>query len=362
MSTFVCITSGLGWGAVSVIELFGEDAEKIFKELFRGKRAFLRKPLKLCYGEIVEGGLLLDEVIVRYLPGKESFSGEETFEICCHGGGILARRITKAFINKGAIEIPWEELLEIAWKNKRIDSFQKDAYKFLPKAKTRLAAKVLADQARGALSNAFSKIASKEDIEKLLKSARLGIALTHPHKIIITGAPNVGKSTLFNRLVGRERVLVHDMKGTTRDWVDEIIAIEEIPFILVDTAGLWNSNDKMVQKSMEKTHEKIREASLIIVLYEPKNQFLVPFSFEETKVIKVLNKIDLLTHSIRWDGVAISALMGIGIDLLKKRILHQLGLCASYSSGSPVVFTPSQKDLLENLLKEFKGNSKRDCY
>jgi tRNA modification GTPase len=353
MDTFVSLLTPRGEGGIGVINVIGRDAKILVNNVFRCKNgAKIEIPFKLYYGEIIKDGEVLDEVVVRFIPAGESFSGEDTIEICCHGGVMAPRIILFAMKNLGAKEIGWEKIIDIALENGNLDDVQAEAYKLLPYARTGLSAKVLNDQALGALSKAIKEIRSTDDVKNLLETSNLGIALVNPYRIVIIGAPNVGKSTLFNTLVGKERVLVHPTPGTTRDWVDEIMIIDDIPFILIDTAGLWNSLDPLDLASMEKTKEQIKVADLVIMLYDATTDKQDEFIEElhNHNVIICINKIDITSiQSFKGDYLYISALKGFGIDNLKKEILKRLNLKAVYNTGAPVVFTRQQKEGLEKL-------------
>jgi tRNA modification GTPase len=279
------------------------------------------------------------------------FSGEETVELTCHGGAAVVDRILVALEAGGATRADCEELLERAVETGALDRLRAEAWSRLPRAATELAALVLQDQARGALSAAVGKMASARDAERLLATAPLGLALASPRRVVLAGSPNVGKSTLFNALVREDRALVSPTAGTTRDPVRETIAIEQVPIELVDTAGVEEPRDLLEQLSIERTRSALRGADVVLFLFDaeagasgPELRFLEALSHR--RVILLVNKIDAGNKKPLLEALPVSARTGQGIDDVRRRILRSLGVIPRHAAGEAVVFTLRQERLL----------------
>jgi len=342
-----------GQGGISTIEIIGECSLSLVNKIFVGKKE-IKKPFKLYYGYVKEKHSLLDEVIARFIPKEKSFCGENCVEICCHGGITATEKIVDLLFKEGAEKIAPDKIIDIAYRNKKIDAIQKEAWTFLPYALTDLAAELLNDQAQGALSNTIKKI-TKDKIKELLGSSSLGLSLTTPKKIVIVGKTNVGKSTLFNKLVGRERVLVGKSPHTTRDPITELIEINKIPLELVDTAGLENSSNVLEKISMKKTIEKTQSADLVIMLIDATNPQQVTVNVD-CPIIICANKIDKVSCCLPKADLHISALKGQGINELRQAIVHILKIDSHYTPNSPCVFTIRQKKLLEDAVGKNENN------
>ncbi len=194
-------------------------------------------------------------------------------------------------------------------------------------------------------------MASARDAERLLATAPLGTALASPRRVVLAGAPNVGKSTLFNALVRADRALVSPVPGTTRDPVRETIAIEQVPLELVDTAGVGEPRDLLESLSIERTHRRLREADAVLFLFDAEAGATGPeLRFLETlghrRVILLLNKVDAGSKKPLLEALPVSAKTGQGLDLVRKKILHALDVRPEYKEGAPAVFTARQEKIL----------------
>jgi tRNA modification GTPase len=384
--TYFSITTPKGLGGIAVIELFGTDCLRIIKPIFRplkpGQGEF-PKPRKLYLGHICKNGKKIDEVIVRLVPAKESITGLETVEINAHGGIMSCRLIGNLFKDIGVKELSSDEITSIGYKKGSLDIIQKEAIDNLLQARTPLAAGVLMNQYSGVLSRALR---TKNNLHDLYESALYGLSLTQPKRVLILGRPNVGKSTLFNSLIGRKRAITHHIAGTTRDVIEESIAINGFPFMLVDTAGLRQIKSDSKQDAIEKTgihyaKQEISRADLILLVietnpawqmddYELKVENLLseikktPFYTGKQKFIIVINKIDMFgkktkpnfSHMIQNGFIPVSAIRGAGIKELKEEILKSMKLNNfRYRTGQPIIFTPRQYALLKNMRKKVKS-------
>jgi tRNA modification GTPase len=332
-----------GRGAIAVLHVCGEGAKSLVKRLF--SREFGDRPI---LGRLEQEGELLDEALVRSVEG---FTGDETVEVSCHGGAVSVERVMKAFEALGARRAGAAELLERGVETGRLDRLRAEAWALLPRAATELAARTLSDQAEGALSRAAEGLASTAEAERLLATSVLGIALAAPRKVVLAGAPNTGKSTLFNALVRADRAIVSPEPGTTRDPVREVVAFEQVPLELVDTAGVGAAGGLLEQLSAERTAGAIREADLILFLFDAEagargDELGFLERLAERRVLLLVNKVDAGKKRPLLDAVPVSARTGEGLDKVRRMILQALEIRPRYVAGRPVVFTERQQKLL----------------
>lgn len=331
-----------GKGALAVIHVCGEGARSLVERLLG--RAVEDAPR---LGVLRQGDEKIDEVLARRTEG---FTGEETVEITSHGGPAVVERILAALEASGAERADAAALLERGVETRHLDRPRAEAWSLLPTAATELAARVLRDQAEGALSRAVAAMSAPRDAERLLATAPLGLALARPRRVVLAGSPNVGKSTLFNALVAADRALVSDVPGTTRDPVRDVIAIEQVPFELIDTAGVEEPRDLLEQLAIERTHRRLREADVVLFLFDaeagaqgPELRFLE--SLGHRRVILLVNKIDAGSKRPLLEALPISARTGQGVEDVRRRILRSIGVQPRHVDGAPVIFTVRQEKL-----------------
>lgn len=399
-----------GAGGIGKIVVSGHDALDIVNALFKGKGINdLRNAAsrKLYYGHIYDGNQRVDEVILNVSKQGDSFTGEDVVEINCHGGIRVVMRIYECLQSAGAEGVGCDSLLLQSFKNRKIDFIQKEALQAIIDVQTKLGVKVLLDQYAGALSRTLKEgieiiegfrqgsydppqnispahgCGSEKDVASistlttcigsLLKSAPFGLALTTPRVLVILGKPNAGKSTLINAILGEERMIVHHEPGTTRDYVSEFISVEGIPFELVDTAGMRETEDVLESMSIEMTREQLQRADRVAAVFDnsrpfdredegilnalhpwlnQKNSGGLQLQTHERVIIPLVNKCDLpskldtreIESAIGKPICSISAQNRDGLDGLYKRLLA--GLDTGYKHMSPVVFNKRQWLLL----------------
>ncbi|MHC4266864.1 MAG: GTPase [Planctomycetota bacterium] len=391
------ITTPIGEGGIGVIQVSGPDSLEIVNTIFKGrKQKDLRnaESKRLYYGDIYSKGSIVDEVIVSVLREQDSFTGEDLIEINCHGGIMAVKKTLECVVSAGAKEVHWKELANRSLTNKKIDLIQNEAFLEIPKARTKLAVKVLLDQYNGALSSSIQKII--EEIEKydnskaplchindklreILKTVAFGSTLTSPQKLIITGKPNTGKSTLINALLKEDRLITHKEPGTTRDAIDEMISIDGIPLTIIDTAGIRETDHEVEKLGILESKKQLKQADKIILVFdnsrplEKEDEELIKFinklitqktdNSNKITVFPVLNKIDLpyklklqtLNGEIFEPICQISALSTDGLSALEKVLVFEFKEFTKYTPERPIIFTKRQQEYLskaEHISKE----------
>jgi tRNA modification GTPase len=316
MRAWACVVSGRGEAALALIDVFGPDARPLVEKLTG--RPVLRRPSLRRLG---------DEVMVRY--SRRGFTGEPTVTVSCHGGRAACEAVLASL--RGVEVVGVREMILRAWRNGAVDRTQAEAYHHLLSARTHRAARMLQDQWEGALGRELRE----GRVDELQALARLGIALVRPPVVVLAGEPNAGKSTLFNALLQRERALVSEIAGTTRDPVRDWTAIDGIPVELIDTAGVEEARDEIEAQAIERALSASRRADLVVWVREPTGRAEAPAG-----ALEVWSKRDL--GEPPGPGPAVSARTGEGLDGLRASILHRLSLDVPDAPGRGMIFTPAQ--------------------
>ena len=363
--TSVCLLTPRGEGGISLIELRGPDAFPVLDRLFRSPRRIRPSELlpgQLLYGRLLRAGEMLDEVIIECATTR----GTPCAIINCHGGPVAVGRILDALQTRGAVAISWRESLRIRRELGELNLVQAEAEERLPYAPTLRAFGILLDQFHGALEKAVGEMVERlgknpgwealsDALSRLLATATLGRGLTDPPRIAIVGKPNVGKSTLANALLRTDRSIVHHLPGTTRDTIEETTVIEGIPFLLVDTAGIRETDHAVEQAGIARSREELRQAAITLMVFDGS----APLDAEDERLladrpadrlIAVANKSDLprgldladLGRRLGLVPIAISGLTGAGIAELEQAILAALYPCLP-GPGEPAIFTERQQ-------------------
>ena len=365
--TIAAIATPPGQGAIALIRVSGKNAKTIAESVFSRSIETARSQV---FGEIrAEGGDTVDEVLLTWFQGPQSYTGEDVVEISCHGGLLVTRKVLDRILEAGARSAEAGEFSQRAFLNGKMDLTQAEAVMDLISAQTDLALKAAHEQLAGRLGNALLELReeligivahveayidfpeedidpetgetllrridqSRETIERLLATADQGRILREGVRTVICGAPNVGKSSLLNVLLGFDRAIVSDTAGTTRDTIEEVINLRGIPIRLIDTAGVRKSSDQIEQEGISRTQAQIENAELVLEVVdvsEPgltaegqENAVSIP---EGTHHLRVLNKMDRGEHS-DWastDGVRLSCTEHRGMAELSDAILELLG-------------------------------------
>jgi small GTP-binding protein len=315
LATLLTPQAGSEGSAIAVVRLHGRDTAYFLSRFFSGKP----KRGRCVHGNLRDGETVIDDVIV--VTGEDGTWAD----ICLHGGTWVMESALNLARREG-FEILGQTLPVPAAALDGADELEREVVTYLPLARTREAVRMLLDQPRAwkeAMENGF-------DANAVLADRTLW-RLLHPPEIAIIGEPNVGKSTLANRLFGRERSITADVPGTTRDWVGEMADIGGMPAVLIDTPGLRETDDEIERAAIGASRDRIRDAELVIRVLDaaldvlPLPGFPAEFSqFEKAKIL-VVNKIDLVDRPIAG-AIAVSAKTGAGIDTLMANIHGILGV------------------------------------
>ena len=332
--TIVAISTTMGVGAISIVRLSGKDAISIVNKSFKGKNLEEVPTHTINYGHIYDDAELIDEVLVSVMRGPRSFTAEDIVEINCHGGIITTNRIFETMLNNGARLAEPGEFTKRAFLNGRIDLVKSEAVMDLIESKSDEARKIALSQLGGRTSNLITKFRDtlkyllssievnidypeyydievmtiekvkekvsemKIELEKLVAESENTITIKNGIKTVIIGKPNVGKSSILNKLLEKEKAIVTDIAGTTRDIVEGEIYLDGILLNIIDTAGIRSTEDVVEKIGVEKSLSMIDEADLVIVvlnsnehLSEEDNEILEKTK-DKTRII-VLNKNDL---------------------------------------------------------------------
>lgn len=392
--TIASITTPIGEGGIGVVQVSGPKSLEIVSSVFKGKkREELRnaESKRLYYGDIHLNGTTVDEVIVSVLRKQDSFTGEDLVEVNCHGGIRAVKKTLECMVSAGAKSVHWKELAGRSFINNKIDLIREDALIEIPNAKTRLCVKTLLDQYKGALSSFLHHLMKEIEnnggssmdrlsyirgrLNEILKTAAFGRAVTTPQKLIITGKPNAGKSTLLNALLKEDRSITHKDPGTTRDVIDEMISVDGIPLTIIDTAGIRETSHEVERLGVLESKRHLKLADKIIIVFdsskpaEDEDRKLIEFidkleidkedNLHKVSIFPVMNKADL-PSKLNWSELVretfepvchISALNGDGIATLERNLIAEFKEYTKYTPERPVIFTKRQQECLSKALQ-----------
>lgn len=345
--TIIALATPSGIGAIGVIRLSGPDAISLVNEVFGRKDLSIQHSHTIHFGTIKDGKQVLDEVLVSIFIGPKSYTRENVVEISTHGSAFIIESIIKLLIRKGARPANPGEFTLRAFLNGQLDLSQAEAVADLIASNSQASHQVAMQQMRGGFSGELQHLRDQlihfasmieleldfgeEDVEfanrddlkgliyqiqrilhRLIQSFEQGNVMKNGVPVVIAGKPNVGKSTLLNALLNEERAIVSEIAGTTRDTVEDHMIIGGINFRFIDTAGIRDTEDIIEAKGVERTHEKIKQAKLIIYLVDPEQdaeEILEQLKYLESlgiPFLTVVNKQDLVTSEFEDQLLVIS--------------------------------------------------------
>lgn len=370
--TIAAISTTLGVGAISIIRVSGNDAIKIVNKIFKGKNLEKVKTHTINYGHIVDKDEIIDEVLVSVMKSPKTFTTEDVVEINCHGGISTTNKVLELVLNNGARIAEPGEFTKRAFLNGRIDLTQAESVMDLINSKNESKRKVAIKGLNGYVSNIIRNLRQeilellasievnidypeyedaivmtndivkpkiteiKEKLTKIINESENGKILTSGIKTIIIGKPNVGKSSILNRLLDEEKAIVTDIEGTTRDTVEGSITINGVSLNIIDTAGIRETEDIVEKIGVEKSLSLINEADLIVIVLNNNEELSeedkkILTACKDKKVIVVINKSDLERKinlaDIKYQNIVYTNTIDLnGINSLKEKIVELFNL------------------------------------
>ena len=397
--TIVAISTPIGAGGIGIVRMTGPDSEPILRHLFRpghGSAPLQVEPRTLHYGHIADpvAGEIVDEVLAAYMPAPRTYTRQDVVEINGHGGIVALRRILGLCLRHGARLAEAGEFTARAFLNGRLDLAQAEAVLDIVQAKTEVSLQAAVGQLAGRLSDQVrsvrrelvqvlayleASIDFEEDeiperdiasdlahagaaLTHLLADADRGIIYRQGIRAAIVGRPNVGKSSLLNRLLRTSRAIVTDIPGTTRDTLEETLNLQGVPVVLVDTAGIAEATEDPIERlGIERSRSTLAQADLALLVVDASqpltNADRAIAALVQKTAIVVANKADLLPPATAiespLDGAAcvlVSALTGQGLGALEEVIVETVLSGRVAASEAPVVTSPRHKEALSRAL------------
>ena len=370
--TIVALATPHGIGALAVIRLSGEQSIAIVNSVFKGKDLDKQSTHTIHYGHIIDGDRVIDEILVSLFRDSRSFTKENSVELSCHGSPVIVKEIIKLMLTKGARLASPGEFTKRAFLNGRFDLAQAEAVADLIQAETENGRQAALNQMRGGFSQEIQVLREElihfasmieleldfgeEDVEfakrddlrnlinrlvnlldSLIRSFDQGNVIKNGIPTVIAGKPNAGKSTLLNTLLNEEKAIVSEIPGTTRDFIEDEVEWGGISYRFIDTAGLRETKDVIEAMGVQRTHEQMQKAALIVYLFDLRSTTAEQLAEEELFLkemsipyLLIGNKMDeVSSDTLKSFGnsiVPISALKKTNIDVLKEKITSRFAM------------------------------------
>jgi len=372
LETIVAVSSPPGVGAIAIVRLSGDKSWEMVKKVLKTSSKI--EPRKAIHGWIKDPTTneLVDEVVVIFYKAPRSYTGEDMAEIMCHGGPVVTRMLLNIFLKLSAKMAEPGEFTKRAFLNGKMDLAKAEAVRDIIEAKTEMSAKLALKNLKGELSSFIEGLRKKildllaeievvldypdeldfdeqgiktklrgilVEVEKQLDLSEHGIALKEGIRMVIVGKPNVGKSTLLNRLLKEDRAIVTEIPGTTRDIIVEDLNIKGVLFKVVDTAGIRKSQDVVEKIGIDRALKEIEKADLILFVLDAstpldENDEMILSKIKSKRYLVVVNKVDVvekldvrkIKSMLGTDKhvCIISALKGEGLSKLEEAILKEV--------------------------------------
>jgi tRNA modification GTPase len=404
--TIAAVATPSGVGAVSIIRVSGPQAFLAADKIFVGKAEISSaQSHTIHYGKIVNGDdSFIDDVLVSVFHKPNSYTGEDSIEINTHGNPLICKKILELLLDKGVRLAEPGEFTKRAFLNNKIDLAQAEAVVDIINSRTDASLRGARNQLDGILSKKVQELRSSlidassfveleldfaeedlefinrqdllnrinriiEEIEELLETYTFGKTLRDGINVALVGKPNVGKSSLLNYILKESRAIVSHIPGTTRDIIREDVSIDGILFRLYDTAGIRLSDDEIEKEGVERSRDAVKNSDIVLLMDDVEQNGSKDIYDElltlssNRKIIKVLNKIDLITdYKKKSADVFISALTGDGINSLFEKLKETAFGSSNYSEKSAIVSNvrhfqclKEAKNHLENSLKSVEN-------
>jgi len=371
MSNTICaLSTAAGLGAIALVRVSGDEAFAISQTLFSQKFNFLDvAPQMARYAQVYEGEQLIDQVVVVKYAGPRSYTGEDMVEISCHGSLYIQKKLIQMLIERGCRMAEPGEFTQRAFLNGKLDLPQAEAIADLIDSQTETTHKLAINQLKGSFSNKIKQLReqfvnlaslieleldfSEEDVEfanrdelkrllgeirteveRLIRSFKIGNALKHGIPVAIVGKPNVGKSTLLNAILQHDRAIVSSIPGTTRDTIEDTFNIGGTMFRFIDTAGIRNSDDEIETFGIERTYQAAEQAQIVFYMVDSTtttpeqltqelDEFRSRVNMNDKQLVLIVNKIDYTQTTSGWsctEAICISAKQKTNLEAIERRL------------------------------------------
>ncbi len=397
----ICALATPPGGAIAIVRVSGPDAiaitDNIFSKAIKDAEGFT-----LHFGQIVDmDGKELDEVLVSVFRAPHSYTGEDSTEISCHGSPYIVKNLLESLIWAGARQAEPGEFTMRAFMNGKLDLSQAEAVADLIASSTQATHQMALSQMRGQFSNELKDLqeqllhltslleleldfndqdvefANRQQLSELMDkveahikdladSFQTGNAIKNGIPVAIIGAPNVGKSTLLNALLGEERAIVSNIQGTTRDLIEDTTQIGGITFRFIDTAGIRKTQSKLERMGIERSIEAAEKAKIILLITDAGQPF-PDLDFKNNQIVlQVINKCDIslpsssyLYHRLPDDRLFhISAAKGDGMEILKQALVKEVSLPTNLDATHSIVTNVRHYNALKQALKAIRRAKK----
>jgi len=401
MDTIVAISTAPGLGGIGIIRLSGEKAFDILLKIFKSSKIKNKEDINantINYGHIIEDGEIIDEVLVSFFKAPHSYTTEDVVEINTHGGNIVCHKILNLAIKNGASLADSGEFTKRAFINGRIDLTKVESIASILGAKSEEELKVSNKLLKGKLLDKINLMKKnilevlmhievnidypeydteektmdevkvmltevKKELSDLSETFDIGNKIREGFSVSIIGRPNAGKSSLLNYILDKERAIVTDIEGTTRDSIEEIINIKGMPVKIIDTAGIRETDEKIEKIGIERALEYAKSSDVIIAIFDSNKELtkddnnILELCKDKDSII-VLNKMDLETKinieeikNIGKDIIKVSALKKEGLNEIVNSISLRLDKLKETKSNDIIIIHERQKKVIEEALK-----------
>ena len=401
MDTIVAISTAPGLGGIGIIRLSGEKAFDILLKIFKSNKIKNKEDIKantINYGHIIEDGEIIDEVLVSFFKAPHSYTTEDVVEINTHGGNIVCHKILNLAIKNGASLADSGEFTKRAFINGRIDLTKVESIASILGAKSEEELKVSNKLLKGKLLDKINLMKKnilevlmhievnidypeydteektmdevkvmltevKKELSDLSETFDVGNKIREGFSVSIIGRPNAGKSSLLNYILDKERAIVTDIEGTTRDSIEEIINVKGMPVKIIDTAGIRETDEKIEQIGIERALEYAKSSDVIIAIFDSNKELtkddnnILDLCKDKDSII-VLNKMDLETKinieeikNIGKEIIKVSALKKEGLNEIVNSISLRLDKLKETKSNDIIIIHERQKKVIEEALK-----------